>query len=181
VLTLEQVYGALTFYLANKSEVDAYLGHSETEFEAMRKAAREQDPMFYQKLADARRRAAWAHSCMKIRFQADADLNQIILLATIRQEPAVDFQTAIAAGLASRRSGGIDESRERGSSAGDLWSKNHASVFFWIHQPRSKSRPDRHSQSLSVATAAEDLILIWSATEAKEWINRIGILPLWGG
>jgi uncharacterized protein (DUF433 family) len=58
VLTLEQVYGALTFYLANKSEVDAYLGHSETEFEAMRKAAREQDPMFYQKLADARRLAA---------------------------------------------------------------------------------------------------------------------------
>lgn len=58
VLTLEQVYGALTFYLANKSEVDAYLEQSETEFEAMRKAAREQDPMFYQKLADARRRAA---------------------------------------------------------------------------------------------------------------------------
>jgi uncharacterized protein (DUF433 family) len=58
VLTLEQVYGALTFYLANKSEVDAYLEQCETEFEAMRKAAREQDPMFYQKLADARRRAA---------------------------------------------------------------------------------------------------------------------------
>ena len=58
VLTLEQVYGALTFYLANKSEVDAYLEQAETEFEAMRQAAREQDPMFYQKLADARRRAA---------------------------------------------------------------------------------------------------------------------------
>ena len=36
---------------------------------------------------------------MKVRFQADADLNQIILLATIRREPAVDFQTAMAAGL----------------------------------------------------------------------------------
>lgn len=58
VLTLEQVYGALTFYLANKSEVDTYLEQAEAEFEAMRKAAREQDPMFYQKLADARRRAA---------------------------------------------------------------------------------------------------------------------------
>ena len=58
VLTLEQVYGALTFYLANKSEVDAYLEQSDTEFEAMREAGREQDPMFYQKLADARRRAA---------------------------------------------------------------------------------------------------------------------------
>jgi uncharacterized protein (DUF433 family) len=58
VLTLEQVYGALTFYLANKSEVDAYLKEAEAEFEALREAARQQDPMFYQKLADARRRAA---------------------------------------------------------------------------------------------------------------------------
>ena len=38
---------------------------------------------------------------MKIRFQADADLNQITLLATLRHEPAIDFQTASAAGLAS--------------------------------------------------------------------------------
>lgn len=58
VLTLEQVYGALTFYLANKSEIDTYLKAAEAEFEAMRQAAREQDPMFYQKLADARRRVA---------------------------------------------------------------------------------------------------------------------------
>jgi len=35
---------------------------------------------------------------MKIRFQADADPNQIILLATIRREPSIDFQTAQAAG-----------------------------------------------------------------------------------
>lgn len=33
---------------------------------------------------------------MKVRFQADADLNQIILLATIRREPEIDFQTAAA-------------------------------------------------------------------------------------
>lgn len=58
VLILEHVYGALTYYLANKSEIDAYLKAAETEFEAMQQAAREQDPMFYQKLADARRRAA---------------------------------------------------------------------------------------------------------------------------
>ena len=39
---------------------------------------------------------------MKIRFQADADLNQIIVLATVRHEPSIDFQTAGAAGLAAR-------------------------------------------------------------------------------
>jgi len=58
VLTLEQVYGALTFYLANQSEVDAYLKAAEAEFEAMRRASREQDPMFYQKLTNASRQAA---------------------------------------------------------------------------------------------------------------------------
>ena len=58
VLTLEQVYGALAYYLAHKSEVDEYLQRADEEFEAMRRAAREKDPMFYQKLADARRRVA---------------------------------------------------------------------------------------------------------------------------
>ena len=58
VLTLEQVYGALAYYLAHKSEVDEYLQRADEEFEALRRAAREKDPMFYQKLADARRRVA---------------------------------------------------------------------------------------------------------------------------
>jgi uncharacterized protein (DUF433 family) len=58
VLTLEQVYGALTFYLGNKAEVDAYLQQASEEFEALRNGAHDQDPMFYKKLADARRRVA---------------------------------------------------------------------------------------------------------------------------
>jgi hypothetical protein len=37
---------------------------------------------------------------VKIRFQADADLNQIILLAVIRREPTVEFHTASGAGIA---------------------------------------------------------------------------------
>ena len=36
---------------------------------------------------------------MKLRFQADADLNQIIVRATLRREPSIDFQTAHAANL----------------------------------------------------------------------------------
>ena len=58
VLTLEQVYGAVAYYLAHKFEVDEYLQRADEEFEALRRAAREKDPMFYQKLADARRRVA---------------------------------------------------------------------------------------------------------------------------
>ena len=36
---------------------------------------------------------------MRVRFQADADLNHIIVQATLRREPSIDFQTAHAAGL----------------------------------------------------------------------------------
>lgn len=54
VLRLEQVYGAITYYLAHRSEIDRYLEQVRTEYETQRKAAREADPMFYKKLADAR-------------------------------------------------------------------------------------------------------------------------------
>lgn len=55
VLTLEQVYGAITYYLANRSEIDAYLSARRLDFASKRQASRDADPMFYQKLADAKR------------------------------------------------------------------------------------------------------------------------------
>jgi uncharacterized protein (DUF433 family) len=61
-LTLEQVHGALAFYLANRSEIDAYLERAGAEYDALREASRRQDPMFYQKLADVRRAEQSARS-----------------------------------------------------------------------------------------------------------------------
>lgn len=55
VLTLEQVYGAITFYLANRLDIDAYLTKEKADFEAMREVSRKTDPMFFRKLAEARR------------------------------------------------------------------------------------------------------------------------------
>jgi uncharacterized protein (DUF433 family) len=55
-LSLEQVYGAITFYLANQPEIDAYLAQRRVDYDARRQASRETDPMFYQKWADARRK-----------------------------------------------------------------------------------------------------------------------------
>ena len=54
-LTLEQVYGAVTFYLANRLDIDAYLQRQEAKFEALRQFWHTQDAMFYQKMADALR------------------------------------------------------------------------------------------------------------------------------
>src|SRR6184192_3151835 len=50
VLTLEQVYGALAYYLAHQTEIDAYLREAEAEFEALRQTTRNADPQFYEKL-----------------------------------------------------------------------------------------------------------------------------------
>lgn len=54
-LTLEQVYGAITYYLAHRSEIDAYLQQADAEFEALRQATRNADPNFHEKLIQARR------------------------------------------------------------------------------------------------------------------------------
>lgn len=54
LLTLEQVYGAITFYLARQNEIDTYLRQGDEEFERMREASREADPDFYKKLEAAR-------------------------------------------------------------------------------------------------------------------------------
>lgn len=54
VLTLERVYGAITYYLANRSEIDAYLSARRLDFASKRQISRDADPMFYQKLADAK-------------------------------------------------------------------------------------------------------------------------------
>lgn len=58
LLTLEQVYGALAYYLAHRETIDAYLRQGSQDFERLRRAARDADPMWYYKLDEARRSAA---------------------------------------------------------------------------------------------------------------------------
>lgn len=59
VLTLEEVYGAIAFYLANEPEVDAYLEASEREFETQTKEinarTRAAKPELFERLENARR------------------------------------------------------------------------------------------------------------------------------
>ena len=58
LLTLEEIYGAITFYLAHEQEIDAYLAQAETAFEVQARAlnavARPANPALFQRLEDAR-------------------------------------------------------------------------------------------------------------------------------
>jgi len=55
-LELEQIFGALTFYMANQGMVDRYLSEGRREFETLRQQMRLNHPALYAKLAEARRR-----------------------------------------------------------------------------------------------------------------------------
>jgi uncharacterized protein (DUF433 family) len=57
VLTLEQVYGAITYYLAHRADIDRYLQQADAEFDALRQATRNADPQFHAKLMQARRQS----------------------------------------------------------------------------------------------------------------------------
>lgn len=50
VLTLEEVYGGITFYLANRQAIDDYLEEGQKIFETLRRKSQETNPLFYQKL-----------------------------------------------------------------------------------------------------------------------------------
>jgi uncharacterized protein (DUF433 family) len=53
-LSLEQVFGAVAFYLANRESIDAYLRGGRAEFARMRDEARRKHPALYSKLEAAR-------------------------------------------------------------------------------------------------------------------------------
>jgi hypothetical protein len=116
---------------------------------------------------------------VRLRFQADADLNQIILHAVIRREPALDFQTAEAAGLVGLRDPAVlalaaREGRVLVTHDQKTMPRHFAAFITTETSLGALIIPQR----LSVAIAAEDLILIWSSMDAEEWRNTIRFLPL---
>jgi predicted nuclease of predicted toxin-antitoxin system len=116
---------------------------------------------------------------MTLRFQADADLNQIILHAVIRREPALDFRTAGAAGLMGLRDPEVLALAARAGRVlvthDQKTMPRHFAAFITTEtSPGVLIVPQR----LSVAAAAEDILLIRSTMDADEWRNTIRFLPL---
>lgn len=116
---------------------------------------------------------------MPVRFQADADFNQIIVAAVVRKTSEIDFRTATAAGLA-----GVDDAAVLAIAAQDgriLVTHDQTTMPTHFGEfTRSNTSPGLIvvPQSLAIREAADSLILIWAATEPKEWTNRIAYLPI---
>lgn len=116
---------------------------------------------------------------MRVRFQADADLNHVIVKATLRREPGIDFQTAHAASLAGKRD---QEVLAIAASLGRVL-VTHDRKTMPIHFATFITQQTSCgvlivSRKMPVVQVAEDLLLIWTATDAEEWMNRLFSLPL---
>jgi uncharacterized protein (DUF433 family) len=61
-LTLEQVYGAIAYYLANKEEIDKYIAEGEIEWEKFRQWSREKYRDWYERMDKARKQMLTSQS-----------------------------------------------------------------------------------------------------------------------
>ena len=117
---------------------------------------------------------------MSIRFQADNDLNGLIVTATLRREPAIDFRTA---------------SRARFDGLQDLDVLERAAEDGRILVTHDKRTMPRHffeflsagnkspgvlvviPQNASLSEVVETILLIWGASRPEDWRNTITKIP----
>jgi predicted nuclease of predicted toxin-antitoxin system len=115
-----------------------------------------------------------------MRFLADADLNEGIVAGCLRREPTMDFLSANAANLE-----GVPDP-EVLALAADLnrilvshdfqTMPRHFGDFLQAYgsSPGVLLVP----QYLPIGEAIEELVLIWGASGAEDWMNRIVKVPL---
>jgi len=116
---------------------------------------------------------------MKIKFQADNDFNGKIIRAIKERVPDIDFKTAPDAGLHV----GLpdDQVLEIAAQEGRLLVScdrktmpTHFANFITFHFSPGVFIVSR---KLTIAQAAEWLVLYWSASEAEEHINLLTYIP----
>ena len=115
---------------------------------------------------------------MKLRFQADNDLDQRILTATRRLGPAIDFQTAPTLnlhGLSDPEVLALAAEQGRVLVSHDKHTlPDHFAAFIEV---QISPGVILISRKLSIGKAAEWLYLLWAASEAEEYTNVIYRLP----
>ena len=115
---------------------------------------------------------------MKIRFQADWDLNHDILTGVRRREQLVDFRTA-----ADARLSGVPDPEVLASAADDgriIVSHDVSTMrghFLRFIETRRSPGVLLIPQSVTVRDAIEGVLLVWACDEAEDWTDLIDYVP----
>ena len=116
---------------------------------------------------------------MRVRFQADADLDGRIIRGLRRTAPEIDIRTATQAELNGLED--PDVLQIAADSGRILVSQDRRTmpVHFARHVRNARSPGVvLLREATPIAIAIEELVLIWAASEAEEWTNRLVWIPL---
>jgi hypothetical protein len=116
---------------------------------------------------------------MTPRFQADADFNHRIVLGLRRRETVIDILGAREGGVIALSD---PEVLRIASDAGRILlshdRKTMPAHLAKFRQTSSSPGVIIVSQDVDIGAAIEDLLIIWAASDAEEWQNRLGFVPL---
>jgi hypothetical protein len=116
---------------------------------------------------------------LRVRFLADANLDQDIVAGILRREQAVDFelpQGVIPAGMKDPEVLGVAASLDRILVTHDARTMpQHFSEFIAGNESPGVILVPR---STPIGLAIEEILLIWHVSEPGEWINLFRRLPL---
>jgi hypothetical protein len=116
---------------------------------------------------------------MRVRYQADADLDGRILRGLRRVAPEIDIRTAADAGLA-----GLEDPqvlRTAADSGRILVSQDRRTMpAHFAHFSDGAQSPGviLLREAIPISAAIDELVLIWAASDAEEWIDRLMWIPL---
>ena len=116
---------------------------------------------------------------MKPKFQADADLNEDIVTGVLRRMPEIDFQTATEAALEGVPDENVLEIATRENRI--LITHDRKTMpkhFAALIQSQTCAGVLIISKKLEISLAIDEIILIWLASEADEYVNSIRQLPI---
>ena len=116
---------------------------------------------------------------MRVRFQADADLDGRVLRGLRRVAPEVDIRSAVEGGLIglpdpevlgiAGANGRVLVSQDRRTMPGHFarYRRDHRSAGVILLK-----------EKVPISVAIDELLLIWTASEAEYWIDRLVWIPL---
>jgi predicted nuclease of predicted toxin-antitoxin system len=116
---------------------------------------------------------------MKIKFQADADFNYIIVEALRRRHPAIDFRSADDAGIRGLPDPEVlAYAAKEGRCLVSHDKKTMATHFANFVASQHSPGVFLFAQEIPIGEAVEELLLVWETSEAEEWVDVFQWLPL---
>jgi hypothetical protein len=116
----------------------------------------------------------------RARFLADNDLKEAIILGALRREPTIEFPRLRDLGMQHRSDAEVLDfaAGQRFLVVSHDVNTMTAEAFAGVAAARPMHGLLLVHQQTPIRPIVEDLVLIWAASEAEEWVGQVRFLPL---